>query len=220
MGAVAKSYMRKGFLIYEALRKYLVIQYMKLSSVTYDLLDFHIQYMRKFCFSFYQCSSDCCVHREGETAELSCDTLGSPVPTVRWTRRDRDLSGLAHRAIIGALSAGSGALSAGSTGGGGRLLLMNVTASYAGSYTCTASNGLKYPLASLDILLVVLCKSNAFLHVVDPDPDPHRSAFIFSRLDPDPGAQKRPPKVIKFQVLTCWFNFLVIKTLDPETETH
>jgi hypothetical protein len=101
------------------------------------------------------------VCREGETAELSCDTLGSPVPTVRWTRRDRDLSGLAHRAVIGAHSAG--ALSAGSTGGGGRLLLMNVTASYAGSYTCTASNGLKYPLASLDILLVVLCKSYCFL---------------------------------------------------------
>ncbi len=107
--------------------------------------------------------TQCCVHREGETAELSCDTLGSPVPTVRWTRRDRDLSGMAHRAIIGAHSAGSGALSSGSTGGGGRLLLMNVTASYAGSYTCTASNGLKYPLASLDILLVVLCKSYCFL---------------------------------------------------------
>ncbi len=106
------------------------------------------------------------MHREGETAELSCDTLGSPVPTVRWTRRDRDLSGLAHRAVIaggGAHSAGGGVLSAGSTGGGGRLLLMNVTASYAGSYTCTASNGLKYPLASLDILLVVLCKSYCFL---------------------------------------------------------
>jgi hypothetical protein len=29
MGAVAKSYMRKGFLIYEEMRKYLVIQYMR-----------------------------------------------------------------------------------------------------------------------------------------------------------------------------------------------
>jgi hypothetical protein len=127
------------------------------------------------------------VHREGETAELSCDTLGSPVPTVRWTRRDRDLSGLAHRAIIGAHSAGGGALSAGSTGGGGRLLLMNVTSSYAGSYTCTASNGLKYPLASLDILLVVLRKSCC------GSGSGSGSAWIrihFGRLDPDPGVQK------------------------------
>ncbi len=130
--------------------------------------------------------------REGETAELSCDTLGSPVPTVRWTRRDRDLSGLTHRAIIGALSAGSGALSAGSPGGGGRLLLMNVTASYAGSYTCTASNGLKYPLASLDILLVVLCKSYCFLQCRGSGSG-SESAWVrihFARLDPDPGGQK------------------------------
>ncbi len=47
MGAVAKSYMRKGFLIYEEMRKYFVI---------YDrsLLDF-LKNMRKFFFLFYQC---------------------------------------------------------------------------------------------------------------------------------------------------------------------
>ena len=87
------------------------------------------------------------MYREGGTAELACDTLGSPLPTVSWMRRDRDLSGLAHRATTTQPS------------GGARLVLVNVTASYAGSYTCTATNGLKYPPASMDILLVVLCKN-------------------------------------------------------------
>ena len=90
--------------------------------------------------------------REGGTAELSCDTLGRPMPLVRWTRRDRDLSGLAHRITIAPPASGEAAA------GGSRLVLMNVTASYAGTYTCTASNGLKYPPAAMDILLVVLCK--------------------------------------------------------------
>jgi hypothetical protein len=35
MGAVARSYMRKGFLIYEEMRKYLVI-YMRRPLVIYD----------------------------------------------------------------------------------------------------------------------------------------------------------------------------------------
>jgi hypothetical protein len=35
MGAVAKSYMRKGFLIHEEMRKYLVI-YIRRSLVIYD----------------------------------------------------------------------------------------------------------------------------------------------------------------------------------------
>jgi hypothetical protein len=129
--------------------------------------------------------------------------LGSPVPTVRWTRRDRDLSGLAHRAVI----AGGGALSAGSTGGGGgRLLLMNVTASYAGSYTCTASNGLKYPLASLDILLVVLCKSYCLLQCCGSGSgsDPHGSAFILVGWIRIQECKSDSPKVMN-QVLTFKF---------------
>ncbi len=36
MGAVAKSYMRKGFLKNEAMRKYLVMQYMRRPLVIYD----------------------------------------------------------------------------------------------------------------------------------------------------------------------------------------
>jgi hypothetical protein len=96
------------------------------------------------------------VYREGETAELACDTLGSPLPTVTWTRRDRDLSGLAHRTTT--TSTGE----SGVGGGGSRLLLLNVTASYAGSYTCTARNGIKYAAAAMDILLVVLCKYSQF----------------------------------------------------------
>jgi hypothetical protein len=35
-GAVAKSYMRMGFLIYEKMRKYFVIQYMRSPLVIYD----------------------------------------------------------------------------------------------------------------------------------------------------------------------------------------
>ncbi len=35
-GAVAKSYMRKGFLIYEEMRKYFPIHYMKRPFVIYD----------------------------------------------------------------------------------------------------------------------------------------------------------------------------------------
>jgi hypothetical protein len=31
-GAVAKSYMRKGFLIFEEMRKYLIIQYMRIEE--------------------------------------------------------------------------------------------------------------------------------------------------------------------------------------------
>ncbi len=40
MGAVAKSYMRKGFLIYEEMRKYLVIYTVNfdLETLKYDLL--------------------------------------------------------------------------------------------------------------------------------------------------------------------------------------
>jgi hypothetical protein len=36
MGSVAKSYMRKGFLIYKYMQKYLTIQNMRRPSVIYD----------------------------------------------------------------------------------------------------------------------------------------------------------------------------------------
>ncbi len=49
MGAVAKSNMRKGFLIYEEMRKYLVIY------CNCSLLDFYI-YEENFVFFFYQCT--------------------------------------------------------------------------------------------------------------------------------------------------------------------
>ncbi len=56
MGAVAKSYIRKGFLIYEEMRKYLVIQYIRKPLVIYDFANspFWISlYMRKIVFSFF-----------------------------------------------------------------------------------------------------------------------------------------------------------------------
>jgi hypothetical protein len=60
MGAVAKSYMRKGFLIYEEMRKYFVIIYIRRPLVIYDfatapLLDFLID-EENFVFFFYQCT--------------------------------------------------------------------------------------------------------------------------------------------------------------------
>jgi hypothetical protein len=59
MGAVAKSYIRKGFLIYEEMRKYLVIIYEEAVSHIWlctrrSLLDFLI-YEENFVFIFYQC---------------------------------------------------------------------------------------------------------------------------------------------------------------------
>ncbi len=38
MGSVAKSYMRKGFLIYEEMRKYLIIYEVAVSHMTLQLL--------------------------------------------------------------------------------------------------------------------------------------------------------------------------------------
>jgi hypothetical protein len=58
MGAVAKSHMKKGFLIYEEMRKYLGIQYMRRPLDIYDFATapFCISlYMRKKRFLFYQC---------------------------------------------------------------------------------------------------------------------------------------------------------------------
>jgi hypothetical protein len=55
MGSVAKSYMRKGFLIYEEMRKYLVI-YKETISHIYDFATapFWISlYLRKLLFSFF-----------------------------------------------------------------------------------------------------------------------------------------------------------------------
>jgi hypothetical protein len=58
-GAVAKSYMRKGFLINEKLRKYLTI-YEEAVSHTYmilQLLNSEFPYKgEKFSFLFYQCT--------------------------------------------------------------------------------------------------------------------------------------------------------------------
>ena len=60
MGAVAKSYMRKGFLIYEEMRKYLVIYEEAVSHIcrlcNRSLLDFLI-YEENFVSFFYQCTT-------------------------------------------------------------------------------------------------------------------------------------------------------------------
>ncbi len=54
-GAVAKSYMRKG-LIYEEMRKYLVIYEESVSHIQYDFATAPFLYMRKIYFLFYQCA--------------------------------------------------------------------------------------------------------------------------------------------------------------------
>ncbi len=54
MGAVAKSYMKKGFLKYEEMRKYLVIYEEAVSHMTLQTLPsgFRYMYMRKILFFF------------------------------------------------------------------------------------------------------------------------------------------------------------------------
>jgi hypothetical protein len=51
MGAIAKAYMRKGFLIYEEMRKYLVILRRPLVIYVFATAPFWIS-MRKILFSF------------------------------------------------------------------------------------------------------------------------------------------------------------------------
>ncbi len=67
MGAVAKSYMMKDFLIYEEKRKYLVKYEETVSHIRLCSVPFWISlYMRKILFSLYQCSFD---------MSLGCPTL-------------------------------------------------------------------------------------------------------------------------------------------------
>jgi hypothetical protein len=56
MGAVAKSFMRKGFLIYKEMRKYLVIYEETVSLQPCSLLDFLI-YKAIFYFFFISVNS-------------------------------------------------------------------------------------------------------------------------------------------------------------------
>ncbi len=52
MRSDAKSYMRKGFLIYEEIRKYLTIYEEAVSHCNCSFLTLHILYMRKILFQF------------------------------------------------------------------------------------------------------------------------------------------------------------------------
>ncbi len=61
IGAVAKSYMRKGFLIYEEMRKYLVIYAEAVSHIwlcNRSTLNFLIYVENFFVFLFYQCTKN------------------------------------------------------------------------------------------------------------------------------------------------------------------
>jgi hypothetical protein len=57
MGSVAKSYMMKGFLIYEGMRKYLTIYEEAVSQTIYDFAADVPYRCGKFDFLFYQCGS-------------------------------------------------------------------------------------------------------------------------------------------------------------------
>ncbi len=62
MGAVAKSYMKKGFLIYEEMRKYLVIYEEAVSHTYITLQPLHSGFphkWRKFCFLFISVKLRC-----------------------------------------------------------------------------------------------------------------------------------------------------------------
>jgi hypothetical protein len=85
MGAVVKSYMRKGFLIYEEMRKYLTINEKTICHIGMTLQPIHSEfpYIRgKFSFLFYPCtciqllscpySEDSFNQYEGRQADLCC----------------------------------------------------------------------------------------------------------------------------------------------------
>jgi hypothetical protein len=56
MGSVTKSYMRKGFLIYEEMRKYLVTCEKAVSHLQPIPPEFPYIYEEKCIFFFYQCT--------------------------------------------------------------------------------------------------------------------------------------------------------------------
>ncbi len=61
-GADAKSYMRKGFLLYEEMRKYFPIYEEAVSHMTLQLLHSEFPYIwGKFDFLFYQCGQLYCI---------------------------------------------------------------------------------------------------------------------------------------------------------------
>ena len=77
----------------------------------------------------------------GESVKLYCKVKGSPPPKVVWNLETRDINGLAHT----------------TSPCGTILYLNNLTRSYSGNYTCTASNGVGQPISSRTELRV-FCK--------------------------------------------------------------
>lgn len=78
--------------------------------------------------------------RKGSTVTLECKASGNPVPTIFWFKKDV-FSGPTH-------------LSDSST-----LILENVDRHHAGTYQCSADNGVK-DRVSMDIQLTILCKQH------------------------------------------------------------
>ena len=79
--------------------------------------------------------------RTGESVELYCSVRGSPHPAVVWNLENRNIKGLPHT-----INPGSGSL-----------YLTNLTRSYSGNYTCSASNGVGPPVTKRTELRV-LCE--------------------------------------------------------------
>jgi len=89
MGAVAKSYMRKGFLIYEEMRKYLVIREEAVNHIWLFNRSFRIGFpyiWGKFSFLFYQCMDAHLVDEEPVDAVLALELVDLKDALLRAVR--------------------------------------------------------------------------------------------------------------------------------------
>jgi len=75
----------------------------------------------------------------GSSVVLNCGATGNPRPSIVWNKRNRDMAGLEHTI----------------SDNGSSLYLHNITTAHAGSYTCTADNGVGNPVTE-EVLLTVL----------------------------------------------------------------
>ncbi len=90
-GAVVKSCMRKGFLIYEKMLKYFPIYEESVSDTVYDFATapFWISlYMRKFYFLFNQCTNICVFRWPGQVAQACLRGAGGD-PRRRGTSQEK-----------------------------------------------------------------------------------------------------------------------------------
>ncbi len=108
MGAVAKSYMREGFLIYEEMRKYLLIYEEAVSHIDFATAPFWIFLCmgKKLCFLFYQYRQSN-PSRAVQTVSIRCRVAKLVMrwlaiwQSMRVPRQPQTAPGLAIQSIVG-----------------------------------------------------------------------------------------------------------------------